>query len=87
MCISDPSKRQAHNAIHAFFAIVTTQDEALYASARAQAQPQGVRHYLVECDSCGQSPLIGVRHRCRECRGEFTVMLGILDLGFTLSLD
>ncbi|KAI1792171.1 hypothetical protein LXA43DRAFT_1093983 [Ganoderma leucocontextum] len=67
-CISDPSKRQGHNPIHAFFAIITPQDKALYDKARTQAQPQGVRHESVVCDTCRTSPLVGVRHHCLDCR-------------------
>ena len=83
-CVADPTKRQVHSGAHPFFTIATMgQDEALYARTRAQLQSQsrlevgpaaGVRHESVGCDSCRRVPLVGVRHRCLECPGEFPVL-------------
>ncbi|PIL32347.1 hypothetical protein GSI_05593 [Ganoderma sinense ZZ0214-1] len=73
ICITDLSKRNSHHvASHPFFTIVTQEDETLYARTRAQAllQPAigGFCHEAVSCDSCGKAPLVGVRHRCLDCR-------------------
>lgn len=77
VCISDTSKRQAHYETHAFFTIVTPQDEFLYTHTRAQIQSQSVRHDAVSCDSCRKTPLVGVRHRCLDCHGESHTILRI----------
>ncbi|TBU56612.1 hypothetical protein BD310DRAFT_823290 [Dichomitus squalens] len=67
-CISTPSQRQNHIPTHAFFPITAEHGRSLYDAARIQAQvPQGVCHNAVVCDMCGQSPLVGVRHRCLDC--------------------
>ncbi|TBU46940.1 hypothetical protein BD309DRAFT_953003 [Dichomitus squalens] len=48
--------------------ISTPSQRPLYDAARLQARvPQGVCHNAVVCDMCGQSPLVGVRHRCLYC--------------------
>ena len=63
-----------HDLTHAFFPIVVRDDMALYLTARGNAQlPQEIRHDMVSCDGCGQTPLLGTRHRCLDCAGELFI--------------
>lgn len=77
-CVASPQKRLDHEASHVFFPIKTPGMNEAYLKACKRVEqppvvpprPEEVEHKYVHCDECGESPLVGVRHKCLDCNGE-----------------
>ncbi|KAM5544784.1 hypothetical protein V8D89_001682 [Ganoderma adspersum] len=67
-CIGSPAKRTQHNPNHGFFPMTTPYDRHEYDQARARAHPERLLHNGVWCDGCNSDPLVGIRHRCLDCK-------------------
>ncbi|RDX42748.1 hypothetical protein OH76DRAFT_1410824 [Lentinus brumalis] len=78
-CIADYAKREAHHVAHPFFPIASMFGHGKYDIMRNAYRatvshptttlfgPFGPSHEGTRCDTCTQSPLVGVRYKCLDC--------------------
>lgn len=79
-CVSNPDTRQTHDVSHVLFPIMSPgprAKEAFNNARKVLQQPPApvpsseAQHITVHCDGCEQYPIVGVRHKCLDCNGQY----------------